>query len=71
MSDGQTAHSLYFCENHEKIGFSYIKCTILMTAMVHFVTMYGKYIRLLARDTFVALVLVATEVSPVVAAMVR
>jgi len=42
-----------------------------MMAMVHFVTTYGKYIRLLARDTFVALVLVATEVSPVVAAMVR
>ena len=32
-----------FTKNHRKIGFSYIKCSILMIALVHFVTVCGKY----------------------------
>jgi len=32
MSDGQIAQSLglYFCENHGKIGFSHMKCAIMV-----------------------------------------
>jgi len=29
MSDGQTAQSIYFAKNYGKIGFSYMKCSIL------------------------------------------